>query len=78
MLQALYHCRPFRVHVLQHYATISRRDGQQPQSDEETLLVGLSDLFSKIGGQKKRTGVYAPRKFVAKLRKDNGTLLCCI
>ena len=38
----------------------------------ENLLTCLNDLYSNIASQKKRTGSLHPKKFVARLRKDNG------
>ena len=32
----------------------------------------LADLFNNIATQKKKTGVIAPKKFVTRLRKENG------
>lgn len=37
----------------------------------ENLLTCLNDLYSNIASQKKRTGSLHPKKFVARLRKDN-------
>ncbi|XP_066287445.1 ubiquitin carboxyl-terminal hydrolase 46 isoform X1 [Branchiostoma lanceolatum] len=62
VLQALYFCRPFREKVLQYKA--------QPKK-KETLLTCLSDLFHSIATQKKKVGVIAPKKFIARLRKEN-------
>lgn len=45
----------------------------KPQNKrKETLLTCLSDLFGNIASQKKKVGVIAPKKFVARLRKENG------
>ncbi|XP_041461256.1 ubiquitin carboxyl-terminal hydrolase 12-like [Lytechinus pictus] len=62
VLQALYFCKPFRDRVLA-YKT-------QPKK-KETLLTCLSDLFNSINTQKKKVGVVAPKKFVARLKKEN-------
>ena len=63
VLQALYFCQPFREKVLAY----------KPQNKrKETLLTCLSDLFGSISSQKKKVGVMAPKKFVARLRKENG------
>lgn len=62
VLQALYFCRPFREKVLS-YKPLSKR--------KENLLTCLSDLFSSITTQKRKTGVIAPKKFVTRLRKEN-------
>lgn len=63
VLQALYFCRPFREKVLA-YKPVSKR--------KESLLTCLADLFNNIASQKKKVGVIAPKKFVARLRKENG------
>ncbi|KXJ28487.1 ubiquitin carboxyl-terminal hydrolase 46 [Exaiptasia diaphana] len=62
VLQALFFCRPFREKVLA-YKPASKR--------KETLLTCLTDLFNNISSQKKKVGVIAPKKFVARLRKEN-------
>ena len=69
MLQALYFCKPFRL-LTQRYTPPAG------QSGEETLLTCLSELYNKVGSQKKRSGTVAPRRFIAKLRKDNGPCVC--
>eukprot|EP00891_Asterochloris_glomerata_P000112 jgi/Astpho2/112/e_gw1.00004.43.1_t len=64
VLQALYHCIPFREHVLQY--------GAQLHSDsEENLLTCLADLFQQASGGMKRLGVLAPKRFVQRLKRDN-------
>jgi len=62
VLQSLYFCKPFR-YCIQKYS---------PVKTEETILTSLSELYKRIASQKKKTGVMAPRKFIAKLRKENG------
>lgn len=62
VLQALYFCLPFRERVLTYKPFNKRKDN---------LLSCLSDLFSNITTQKKKTGVLAPKKFVARLKKEN-------
>lgn len=62
VLQALFFCRPFRERVLA-YKPLSKR--------KESLLTCLADLFGNIASQKKKVGVLAPKKFVARLRKEN-------
>ncbi len=64
MLQALYFCRPFREKVLEYRARSKRT--------KETLLSCLADLFHSIATQKKRVGTIAPKKFIARLRKEKG------
>lgn len=64
VLQALYFCRPFRNKVLESKVKLKR-------NSEETLLTCLADLFYTLSNQKKKTGSYAPKKFINKLRKEN-------
>lgn len=63
-MQALYFCKPFREKVLDYKAKNKRT--------KETLLTCLADLFYNIATQKKKTGTIAPKKFIARLRKENG------
>ncbi|KAF0294758.1 Ubiquitin carboxyl-terminal hydrolase 46 [Amphibalanus amphitrite] len=62
VLQALYFCRPFREKVLEYKARNKRT--------KETLLTCLADLFYNIATQKKKVGTIAPKKFIARLRKE--------
>lgn len=62
VLQALYFCKPFRDKVLEYKAKNKR--------SKETLLSCLADLFYNIATQKKRVGSIAPKKFIARLRKE--------
>lgn len=62
VLQALYFCRPFREKVLEYKMKNKR--------SKETLLSCLSDLFYTIATQKKKVGSLAPKKFIARLRKE--------
>lgn len=62
MLQALYFCKPFRDKVLEYKAKNKRT--------KETLLSCLADLFYSIATQKKKVGSIAPKKFIARLRKE--------
>lgn len=62
MLQALYFCKPFREKVLEYKAKNKRT--------KETLLSCLADLFYSIATQKKKVGSIAPKKFIARLRKE--------
>lgn len=62
MLQALYFCKPFREKVLEYKAKNKR--------PKETLLSCLADLFYNIATQKKKVGSIAPKKFIARLRKE--------
>lgn len=62
VLQALYFCKPFREKVLEYKAKNKRT--------KETLLSCLADLFYSIATQKKKVGSIAPKKFIARLRKE--------
>ena len=62
VLQALYHCMPLRQHCIEHALT---------EKDEDDLLYCLCELFQTLSVQRKRVGVYAPKRFVAKLREVN-------
>lgn len=62
VLQALYFCKPFREKVLEYKAKNKRT--------KETLLTCLADLFHSIATQKKKVGSIAPKKFIARLRKE--------
>ncbi|XP_059483102.1 ubiquitin carboxyl-terminal hydrolase 46 isoform X1 [Neocloeon triangulifer] len=62
VLQALYFCKPFRDKVLEYKARNKR--------PKETLLTCLADLFHSIATQKKKVGSIAPKKFIARLRKE--------
>lgn len=64
VLQALYFCKPFRNKVLESKVKLKR-------NGKETLLTCLADLFYTIANQKKKTGSYAPKKFINRLRKEN-------
>lgn len=41
---------------------------------KETLLTCLADLFHNITTQKKKVGTIAPKKFIARLKKEKGIL----
>lgn len=42
---------------------------------KESLLTCLADLFNSIATQKKKVGVIPPKKFISRLRKENGDSL---
>ena len=79
VLQALYFCTPFRNDVLSFAANMDRET-------EETIYTCLADLFVQvlsdfiwmcldvlfqIHSHKKKSGVISPKKFVARLKRDN-------
>ncbi len=63
VLQALYFCRPFREKILAYRSQPRRK---------ENLLTCLADLFHSIANQKRKVGVIPPKKFITRLRKENG------
>lgn len=61
--QGLYQCQPFRQRLLELAGRGSgRRDDTVPNS--------LGNLFAEIAGQKKKTGVVAPKRFIQKIKQD--------
>ncbi|CAL8077064.1 unnamed protein product [Calicophoron daubneyi] len=64
VLQALFFCKPFRDRVLQYR--------QAKNQKKETLLSCLADLFHTITTQKKGVGQIAPKKFINRLKRENG------
>ncbi|CAH8629783.1 unnamed protein product [Dicrocoelium dendriticum] len=64
VIQALFFCKPFRERVLQYRQSKSHK--------KETLLSCLADLFHAITTQKKSVGQIAPKKFISKLKRENG------
>ena len=69
VVQALYFCQPFRKHVLEH---------MQTGEEQDTLLSVLAELFDQIATSKKKFGIIHPRKFVTKVKKENGKVTHCI
>jgi hypothetical protein len=67
VLQALYFCKPFREKIIQYKL--------QPKSstnkNKDNLLNSLAELFYLIVTMKKKQGIVQPKKFIARLRKDN-------
>ncbi|THU53126.1 hypothetical protein C4D60_Mb10t11130 [Musa balbisiana] len=66
VLQVLYFCIPFREQLLDYY-----ENNKIVGDAEENLLTCLTDLFSQISSQKKKTGVISPRRFVQRVKKQN-------
>ena len=66
VLQALYFCRPFREKILAYRSQPRRK---------ENLLTCLADLFHSIANQKRKVGVIPPKKFITRLRKENGKMV---
>lgn len=77
VLQALYYCRPLRERCIAHW--LRGRAGEEDREEEGggatggegDLLEALCELFHAISTQKRRCGVYAPRRFIEKLRGVN-------
>nr|KAJ0217259.1 hypothetical protein LSAT_V11C300135660 [Lactuca sativa] len=63
--QGLYFCVPFREQLLKYYEKVKNPDV------EENLLTCLTELFTQISTQKKKTGVIAPKRFVQRVKKEN-------
>lgn len=71
VLQALYHCQPFKKLLLEYHAT-------QTDSDAN-LLLSLGGLFAEMSKKEqkaltssaKRVPVVEPKKFVSRLKKSN-------
>ncbi|XP_065174820.1 ubiquitin carboxyl-terminal hydrolase 12-like [Sycon ciliatum] len=61
IIQALYFCRPFRERVLAY----------KPPSRADTLLTCLAEVFTCIHTNRRKNSVVTPKKFIAKLRKEN-------
>jgi len=73
VLQALYFCKPFREKVLKYKreeCDLENSDEDKPESD--SLLSVLGDLFMQIATSKRKYGVIHPKKFIAKVKKENG------
>ena len=66
VLQALYYCMPMREHCIAYAAQC-----EAAGTTEDDLLSSLCDLFVSISNQRRRCGVHAPRRFIAKLRNEN-------
>lgn len=64
VLQALYYCAPFRERVLEC--------GLGEDSTSGSLLAHLAELFKGIDLKKKRSSLTLLRKFIFKLRRENG------
>jgi len=63
VLQALYFCLPFRKAAIRHLS--------EDDSNGDSLLNSLSELFAQIESQKRSVGCITPRRFLARLRKAN-------
>lgn len=61
----MYFCKPFREKVLEY-----KQAAKNKRQNKETLLSCLADLFASIASQKKKVGSIAPKKFIARLRKE--------
>ena len=60
-LQILYHCEPFRTQIL----------SLKLDPNQQHILYELQDLFKQIGSQKKSSGAFNHKRFVAALKKNN-------
>lgn len=66
VLQALYFCSPFRKAAIRHLS-----EDKEDDSNGETLLNSLSELFAQIDSQKRSVGCITPRRFLSRVRKAN-------
>lgn len=74
VLQALYYCAAFRTALL-HY--VEQRHGAASGGGVDSLLIQLAQLYAQIGAHKRRTGVIGPRKFIQRLKTENGACGVC-
>jgi len=65
VLQALYFCLPFREAVLEWARN------QNHNKDEDSMLLSVAETFAAIHSNKKKYGVYGPKKLIAVLKKNN-------
>ena len=65
VLQALYFCQPFRKQVLEYHHN---------DDEPENMLSALADLFVQMYSSKRKYGVIQTRKFILRLKKENGIL----
>lgn len=70
VLQALYFCIPFRDAVLEwgRAPTLS-----SVRKDSDSMLLSVSEMFQHINSNKKKFGVYQPKKLIDVVRKKNET-----
>ena len=77
VIQALYFCKPFREKVLAYKEDQLQLQQQQLEKKDkagaegESLLSVLGDLFVQIATYKKKFGVIHPKRFIAKVKKEN-------
>lgn len=72
VLQALFYCQPFREKILAYKGPPSLLQVDDKPVATETLLSVLSDLFKLIATSKKKFGIIHPRKFITKVKTENG------
>jgi len=66
VLQALYFCSTFRKAAIKHLS-----EDKEDDSNGDSLLNSLSELFAQIDSQKRSVGCITPRRFLARVRKAN-------
>uniref|UniRef100_A0A8R1IAI2 ubiquitinyl hydrolase 1 n=1 Tax=Caenorhabditis japonica TaxID=281687 RepID=A0A8R1IAI2_CAEJA len=66
VIQALFFCRPFREKILSYKQSLKKSG-----NSKDNLVTCLADLFHNIANQKRRVGTIAPKRFIAKLKKEN-------
>lgn len=72
VLQALFYCQPFREKVLSYFPPAPDEGASRASATPDTLLSVLADLFLQIAQSKKKVGVVYPKKFISKVKKENG------
>ena len=75
VLQALYFCKPFREKVLAHRKEELDLPNAADKGDNESLLSILGDLFVQIATYRRKYGVIHPRRFMSKVKKENGKFM---
>ena len=72
VLQALFYCQPFREKVLAYLPPTHGEGASSASAPPDTLLSVLADLFLQIAQSKKKVRVVYPKKFISKVKKENG------
>jgi len=67
VLQALYFCAPFREAVLEWYRTPNPHS--KIKNDDDSMLMSVAEAFEHINSNKKKIGVYGPKKLIHTLKK---------
>ena len=81
VLQALYFCAPFREAVLEWYRTPNPHS--KIKNDDDSMLMSVAEAFEHINSNKKKIGVYGPKKLIHTLKKkirqcQPGPIVCAL